>query len=69
MATRNALNNVGYDIGPSTIQRILAERGIEPAPERKRQYSWATFIKAQLGVIVGMDFLTVEVVTAVGLLR
>ena len=66
---RDALNNVGYDIGRTTIQRILAEHGIEPAPERKRQYSWATFIKAHLGVIAGMDFFTVEVVTAVGLVR
>ena len=66
---RDALNNVGYDIGRTTVQRILAEHGIEPAPERKRQYSWATFIKAHLGVIAGMDFFTVEVVTAVGLLR
>ena len=28
-----------------------------------------TFIKAHLGVIVGMDFLTVEVVTWLGLIR
>ena len=31
--------------------------------------SWATFIKAHLGVIVGMDFFTVEVVTWLGLIR
>jgi hypothetical protein len=47
----------------------LSEYGIEPAPERKRQYSWATFIKAHLGMIAGMDFFTVEVVTALGLVR
>jgi transposase InsO family protein len=47
----------------------LSEHGIEPAPERKRQYSWATFIKAHLGVIAGMDFFTVEVVTTLGLVR
>ena len=31
--------------------------------------SWATFIKAHLGVIVGMDFFTVEAMTWLGLVR
>jgi transposase len=66
---RDALNNLGYKIGRTTVQRILSEHGIEPAPARKRQYSWVTFIKAHLGVIAGMDFFTVEVVTALGLVR
>jgi hypothetical protein len=39
------------------------------APERGRRTSWATFIKAHLGVLVGMDFFTVEVVTWLGLIR
>ena len=60
---------MGYDIGRTTVQRILAEHGIEPAPQRKREYSWATFIKAHLGAIAGMDFFTVEVLTVVGLVR
>jgi hypothetical protein len=30
---------------------------------------WAKFIKAHLGAIVGMDFLTVEVATLFGLVR
>jgi transposase InsO family protein len=66
---RDALNNLGYKIGRTTVQRILSEHGIEPAPARKRQYSWVTFIKAHLGVIAGMDFFTVKVVTALGLVR
>jgi len=57
---RDALKNVGYDIGRTTVQRILAEHGIQPAPQRKREYSWATFIKAHLGAIAGMEFFTVE---------
>ena len=61
---RDALNNLGYE-----IERILREHGVEPAPDRKRQYSWSTFIKAHLGVIVGMDFFTVEAVTVLGLVR
>jgi UTP:GlnB (protein PII) uridylyltransferase len=31
--------------------------------------SWATFIKAHLGVVVGMDFFTAEAVTWLGLVR
>jgi putative transposase len=57
-AARRA-DNLGYQIGRTTVERILREHGIEPAPERKRQYSWSTFINAHLGVIVGMDFFTV----------
>ena len=60
---------LGYDIGRTTVQRILAEHGIEPAPQRKREYSWATFIKVHLGAIAGMDFFTVEVLTVLGLVR
>ena len=66
---RDALSNVGYDIPRTTVQRILAEHGIEPAPQREREYSSATFIKAHLGAIAGMDFFTVEVLTVVGLVR
>ncbi len=64
-----ALKNLGHEIGRNTIKRILLENGIDPAPERGRRMSWATFIKAHLGVIVGMDFFTVEVVTWLGLVR
>jgi len=64
-----ALKNLGHEIGRNTIKRILLENGIDPAPERGRRMSWATFIKAHLGVLVGMDFFTVEVVTWLGLIR
>jgi hypothetical protein len=51
-----ALKNLGHKIGRNTVKRILLENGIDPAPERGRRMSWATFIKAPLGAIVGMDF-------------
>ena len=56
-----ALKNLGHEIGRNTIKRILLENGIDPAPERGRRMSWAKFIKAHLGAIVGMDLFTVEV--------
>jgi transposase InsO family protein len=64
-----ALKNPGHEIGRNTIKGILLENGIDPAPERGRRMSWATFIKAHLDVIVGMDFFTVEAVTWLGLIR
>jgi transposase InsO family protein len=66
---RGALKNVGFFVGRNTIKRILKEHGIDPAPLRRRQYSWATFIKAHLSAIAAADFFTVEVLTLAGLVR
>lgn len=66
---QSALKNVGYQIGRSTVQAILKERGLDPAPKRGSCTPWATFLKAHMGAIVGADFFTVEVVTLLGLVR
>ena len=66
---RGALKNLGHKIGRNTIKRILQEHGIDPAPERGRRMPWSKFIKAHLGMLVGMDFFTVEAVTWFGLVR
>src|SRR5579863_2997877 len=66
---RGALKNVGYTVGRNTIKRILKEQGIEPAPLRRRQYSWATFIKAHTSALAAADFFTVEVLGLLGLVR
>jgi hypothetical protein len=49
---KGALQSLGYSAGRSTFQRILQEKGIDPAPWR-----------AHRGKIVGMDLFTVEAVT------
>ncbi len=66
---RGALWNLGHDLGRNTIRRILADAGLEPAPERGKRIRWATFLKAHWGAIAATDFFTVEVVTNVGLVR
>jgi transposase InsO family protein len=66
---RGALQNLGLDLGRSTIQRILAEHGIEPAPARGRTLPWKTFLKSHWGAIAAGDFFTVEVLTVVGFVR
>ncbi|MBU1701045.1 MAG: DDE-type integrase/transposase/recombinase [Candidatus Eisenbacteria bacterium] len=64
---QGVLENLGYLIGDTTIGNILKEHGIDPAPERKRQMTWATFLKAHWEVLAAIDFTTIEVWTKGGL--
>ncbi len=66
---RGALRHVGHDLGRSTIQRFLKERGIEPAPVRGKTLPWKTFLKAHWGAIAAADFFSVEVLTIGGFVR
>jgi hypothetical protein len=50
---------LGHKIGRTTVRRILADDGIEPAPERRKHMPWATFLKAHWGAIAAMDFFKV----------
>jgi putative transposase len=65
---QGALANLGHDISDTTVENILKAKGIEPAPDRKRDTSWSTFIKAHWEVLASVDFTTVEVWTTRGLL-
>jgi hypothetical protein len=49
------------------VGNILKEHGIQPAPERKRQTSWKTFLKAHWDTLGSIDFTTIEVWTKNGL--
>lgn len=64
---QGALVNVGYHISDSTVGNILKAHGIEPAPDRRRQTTWATFLKAHWDVLAAIDFTTIEVWTKGGL--
>ncbi len=64
---QGALANLGYDISDQTVGNILKENGIEPVPERKRQTTWKTFLKAHWDVLGAIDFTTIEVWTKGGL--
>ena len=61
------LSKVGYKISDSTVANILKAHGIEPAPNRQRTGSWATFLKAHWDVMAAIDFTSVEVWTKNGL--
>jgi transposase InsO family protein len=66
---RDVMFTLGHKIGRTTVRRILAEDGIEPAPERRKHMPWATFLKAHWGTIAAMDFFKVEVMTMFGPVR
>ena len=67
---RDALNgNLGHEVARNTVRRILAEHGIEPAPERGKRTSWKTFLEAHWDAIAAADFFTVEVLSVRGLVR
>jgi hypothetical protein len=62
-----ALANLGQRLSDQTVGNILRRHGIHPAPKRKHTTTWRDFIRAQMDVLVGTDFFTVEVLTLKGL--
>jgi putative transposase len=66
---RDALANLGHEIARGTIQAILKDQGIEPAPERSKRSSWRTFLRSHWDAIAACDFFTIEVLTWNGLTR
>jgi transposase InsO family protein len=64
---QGALANVGYSISDTTVGNVLKQHGVPPAPHRKRQTTWTTFIKSHWDVLGAIDFTTVEVWTKSGL--
>ena len=64
---QGALANLGHRISDQTVGNILKEHGIEPVPDRKRQTTWKTFLKAHWDCLAAIDFTTVEVWTCGGL--
>ncbi len=64
---QGALANLRHTLSDQTVGNILKEHGIEPAPDRERQTTWATFLKAHWDVLASIDFTTIEVWTKGGL--
>ena len=53
------LANLGLRVSPSTVRRLLARSGVDPAP-RDSGPGWREFLRAQAASIVACDFFTVE---------
>jgi putative transposase len=53
------LAKLGLRVSPTTIRRLLARAGLDPAPRSSGQ-GWREFLRAQAASIVACDFFTVE---------
>jgi putative transposase len=53
------LAKLGLRVSPTTIRRLLARAGLDPAPRRSGPH-WREFLRAQAASIVACDFFTVE---------
>jgi putative transposase len=56
------LIKLGFRISPSTVRRLIASAGLEPAP-RRGAVSWPAFLRRQATSLLACDFFTVETVT------
>jgi len=65
---RDVAKSLGHVLCKTTVATILAEAGIEPAPERNGM-SWAEFMKIHWHAIASCDFFHVEVLTMCGYVR
>ena len=66
---RGALGNLGQQVARGPLANGRKERGLEPAPERKKRTTWREFLAAHGDVFAAADFFTVEVWTPRGLTR
>ena len=64
---QGALANLGHEVSDAAVGSILRNHGIDPAPDRRRQTTWKSFLKAHWDVLAAMDFTTIEVWTKEGL--
>ena len=66
---QGALRNLGHEVGRGTIAESLRTAGLDPALERMHRTSWKEFLRTHWEVLAATDFFTVQIWTAVGLVR
>jgi len=66
---QGALSNLGHEVGRGTVAAILKAAGLDPAPERMNRTTWKEFLRTHWEMLAATDFFTVEIWTAVGLVR
>ncbi|HOO49672.1 MAG TPA: integrase core domain-containing protein [Alphaproteobacteria bacterium] len=59
------LKKLNIQIGRTSIQKILREKGLEPSPLR-RDSTWTDFIKTHMNTLIACDFFTKEIWTLRG---
>ena len=53
------LAKLGLEVSPTSVRRLLARAGLDPAPRRQGP-NWREFLRAQAASIVACDFFTIE---------
>ena len=66
---RGARGNLGQQVARGPLANVRKERGLEPAPERKKRTTWRECLAAHGDVLAAADCFTVEVWTPRGLTR
>ena len=66
---RGARGNLGHQVARGPIANVRKERGLEPAPDRKKRTTWRECLAAHGDVLAAADCCTVEVWTPRGLTR
>jgi putative transposase len=66
---RDALRGLKIEIGRSTVASILADEGIEPAPERIHKRTWKQFLRSRWATLYACDFFAVESLGMFGTVR
>jgi transposase len=67
---RDALRTgLKIEIGRTTVANILAEEGIEPAPEREKKRTWKQFLKSHWDTLYACDYFSVEALSSFGTIR
>ncbi len=67
--TRDALRGLKIQVCRTTVANILAEPGIEPAPERYRQRTRKHFLSSHWETLYACDFISVETLGVFGTVR
>jgi transposase InsO family protein len=62
-----AILNLGHRISDQTVGNILLRKGLGASPERRRNTTWASFIRQHRDVLWATDFFTTEIWTRWGL--
>jgi putative transposase len=55
------LRHLGVRVSASTVQRVLRQAGLGPAPRRGGP-NWSTFLRTQAHAVLACDFFTVETI-------
>ena len=66
---RGARGHLGHQVARGTLANVRKERGLEPAPDRKKRTTWRELLAAPWDGRAAADFFTVEVGTPRGLTR